>query len=121
VPNPAYATGNQVEDDSQVIPRCFTCKLSEWTRAEQKKALRLAPPDDSSTARAADPSEWSPELRDQVAYTCTSSWRGSPALCDCVVNEAAQQVPASEAASLSPSDTRLQAAASACDPAGSAR
>jgi hypothetical protein len=118
VPDPAYASGNQVEDDSQVIPRCFTCKLSDWTRAETKKTLPSAPSDDDSIKNVANPSEWPPGLRDQVVDTCTSSWSGSPALCDCVVNQVAQQIPASEASGLSPNDIRLQAAVSVCDPAG---
>jgi hypothetical protein len=105
-------------DDSVPVPRCSTCKLSDWERAEKDEAVPPTPPDDDSTAGAANSSDWSPGLRSQVVHTCTSSWRGSLALCGCVVSYVAQQIPGSEAQSLSPDDKGLLAAASACNPAG---
>jgi hypothetical protein len=119
VPEPSYATGDEAADGSQAIPRCFTCKLSDWKRAEQKRAEQAtAQPTNTSNGATADPSAWSPALRDQVVGTCTTGWGGNPTVCGCVVTQLARQVPAYEASWLSSTDPRVQAAASACDPAG---
>jgi hypothetical protein len=116
VPDPSYASGDEEADRSHVIPRCFTCELSDWKRAEQKKARQApAPPDYTPNAVTAPHSEWSPVRRGQVIATCTSSWGAKRTLCDCVVNHVAQQIPASEASSLSPNDARLEDAAGECD------
>lgn len=117
VPDPSYATGNRIADGAGAIPRCFTCKLADWTRAEQRKALPPAPPDDTSSGDADSATEWSSGLRYQIVGTCTSSWGGSSTLCDCLVNHVALQIPASQASSLSPDDMGVQAAIRACDPA----
>jgi hypothetical protein len=119
VPDPSYATGDEDADRSHVIPRCFTCKLSDWKRAEQKKAQQAsAPPGYTASAITAHHSDWSPQRRGQVIATCTSSWGANKTLCNCVVNHVAQQIPAPEASSLSPDDARLEAAAGECDLAG---
>jgi hypothetical protein len=117
VPDPAYATGDRVADASQAIRRCFTCKLADWNRAEQRKA-RQAPAlsDGATSADTTDPDGWSPQDRNQVFAACTSSLGVSTTLCECVVNSVVPQIPASEASSLSPHDARLQAAAIECDP-----
>ena len=116
VPNPSYATGDDEADRSHVIPRCFTCKLSDWNATEQRKARQASvPPDDTSSAVAARNSDWSPMRRGQVIATCTTSWGGKQSLCDCVVNHMADQIPASEASSLSLNDARLETAAVECD------
>jgi hypothetical protein len=119
VPDPSRATGDEEVDRSHVIPRCFTCKLSDWTRAEQNKARQASAPSGytSSSVTAHQP-EWSPARRSEVIATCTSSWGGNRTLCDCVVNHAAQQIPASEASSLSPDNARLEVAADECEDAG---
>ena len=118
VPDPSYATGDGAVDRSHVIPRCITCKLSDWTAAEQKKAQQAtAPPPNTPSAATAHHSDWSPERRGQVIDTCTSSWGGDETLCDCVVNHVAYQIPATAASSLSPDDARLEAAAGECNEA----
>jgi hypothetical protein len=118
VPDPSYATGDEAVDRSHVIPRCFTCKLSAWTAAEQAKAHQWsAPPRYPASAGTAHHSDWSPERRVQVIDTCTSSWGADETLCDCVVNHVAYQVPATAASSLSPDDARLEAAADECNEA----
>ena len=118
VPDPPYASGDEEADRSHVIPRCFTCKLSDWKRAEQNKARQASAPGYTSSSGTAHQSEWSPARRGEVIATCTSSWGGNQSLCDCVVHHVAQQIPAPEASSLSPDDARLEAAAGECDDAG---
>ena len=116
VPDPSYATGDEEADRSHVIPRCFTCKLSDWKRAEEKKARQAsAAPDYTPNAVTAHHSGWSPMRRGQVIATCTSSWGGDQTLCDCVVNHVARHIPDSDASSLSPDDARLEDAAGECD------
>lgn len=124
VPDPSYATGDEGVDRSHIIPRCFTCKLSAWTRAEQNRAPEQnrarqasAPPGYNVSAVTGHHSDWSPQRRGQVIATCTSSWGGDQTLCDCVVNHMAYQIPAAAASSLSPDNARLDAAAVACDAA----
>jgi hypothetical protein len=119
VPDPSHATGDEEVDRSHVIPRCFTCKLSDWTRAEQNKARQASAPSGyASSSVTASQSEWSGARRAGVIATCTSSWGGTQTLCDCVVNHVAQQIPAPQASSLSPDDARLEAAVGDCDDAG---
>lgn len=119
VPDPSYATGDQVADGSQAIPRCFTCKLSDWEHAEKRKARHAQGPSDGTTnADITDPDGWSPPARDQVLGVCTSGLSGSRTLCDCVANLVVQQIPAYEASWLSSDSPTLQAAAHECDPSG---
>lgn len=118
VPDPSYATGDEEVDSSHVIPRCFTCKLADWTTAEQRKARQAsAPQGDTASAVTAQQSDWSPQRRGQMIDTCTSSWGGDQTLCDCMVNHMAYQIPATEAGSLSLDDARLDVAAVECDAA----
>lgn len=119
VPDPSYATGDEEVDRSTAIPRCVTCKLSDWNSAEQKKARQAsASPGYTLSDANARNSDWSPDHRSQVIATCTSSWGGDESLCDCVVNHIALEIPASQASSLSPDDARLDAAAGECDDTG---
>ena len=122
VPDPSNATGDEQADGSQAIPRCFTCKLSEWDRAEWRKA-RQAPPgpsDGTTSADTAYPNGWSPQAQAQVFASCTSGWGDNRAQCCCVVDSVVQvqQIPADDAPSLSSYDPEIQAAASDCDSAG---
>jgi hypothetical protein len=117
VPDPRYATGDEEADASQAIPRCYTCTLSEWKRAEQRKA-RQAPEPSGGTpdAHAIDRDGWSSLDHEHVVETCASSWRESEGLCDCIANKVAQAMPAYEAAEVGAHDPRVQAAAEDCDP-----
>lgn len=117
VPDPSYATGDETVDRSHVIPRCFNCKLSDWTVAEQRKAQRASAQSDTASAATTHQSDWSPERRGEVIDTCTSSWGADQTLCDCVVNHVAYQIPATAASSLSPDDARLESAAGECNEA----
>jgi hypothetical protein len=118
VPDPSYATGDEAVDRSHMIPRCFTCKLSDWTAAEERKAQQASTsPGYAASAATAHQSDWSPERRVQVIDTCTSSWGGDETLCDCMINHVAYQVPATMASSLSPDDARLEAALDECNQA----
>lgn len=84
-PDPSYASGDEEADRSRVIPRCFTCKLSDWKRAEQNKARQASAPSGyTSSSGTPHQSEWSPARRGEVIATCTSSWGGNQTLCDCV-------------------------------------
>src|ERR1700746_3805214 len=40
VPDPSYATGDEQVDGSAALPRCLTCSLSDWERAEKRAATR---------------------------------------------------------------------------------
>lgn len=114
VPDPSYATGDEALDGSRVIPRCVSCKLSDWKRAEARMATSAPGGDNITIPDAGDPSEWSVSARTKIIGACTTRWGDNPSVCRCVVNRVAQQIPAYEAGDLSPEDTGVRAAAIAC-------
>lgn len=117
VPDPSDATGDDEADASKAVPRCFSCKMSDWDRAEQHAAKRLGSSSAASnvittgttTARAA---KWSVSVRGGFIIACTENM--ASALCDCLANHLAWQVPSDEAQSLSGDDPRVRAAAHNC-------
>lgn len=113
VPDPSYATGDEQADASIAIPRCFSCKLSDWDRAEQRAAKRRqSPPMASHAATTATGSTgvdgWSSSVRQNFLSVC------SGALCECLANHLQWQVPAAQAQTLSADDPRVQTAARDC-------
>jgi hypothetical protein len=116
VPDPSFATGDEQADGSAALPRCFICKLSDWKRAESEAARVASTPNPTSATGGSDDSNgWSPTDSSQLFYKCTMNWRGSAALCGCVVDQLAQQeIPVADIAGLSADDPSVSAAATAC-------
>jgi hypothetical protein len=115
VPDPAYATGDESADAAKVVPRCRTCTLADWRRAEARKAPRRSGRSNAKTAPAASGAyQWSPGTHSYVFHTCTSRWGGSTEVCQCAVTELSEEVDVDEATSLSADDPRVRAAAGAC-------
>lgn len=112
VPDPAYATGNEAADASVAVPRCFTCKLSDWERAEQRAAEQTGQASPASAVATATPATWSRDIRTSFISDCTVYMTGS--LCQCLVDHLEWQVPADQAQALSGEDPRVQAAARDC-------
>lgn len=114
VPDPSEATGDEQADASMAVPRCFSCRLSDWQRAEQRAAMRLGLPSPESGAATAtaSPDAWSPEARSSFISGCAESTVGVE--CGCLAAQLERQVPADQAQSLAADDPRVHAATQAC-------
>ena len=110
VPAPAYATGNEQADDSIAIPRCATCKLPDWGRAEKRRSRtsQIA----STSANETGAGGWPPQVRSTFVDKCSSGGDDTP--CDCLADQLALTVPAFQVAGLSLTDSRVQAAFRNC-------
>lgn len=116
VPDPTYATGDEQADASLAVPRCLTCKLSDWKRAERRAAEQtgLASPTSVATpaTNPAGGNKWSRDVRSSFISDCTAYMTGS--LCECLANHLGWEVPADQAEGLSGDDPRVQAAGRDC-------
>lgn len=117
VPDPSYATGDEQVDASVAVPRCYTCKLSDWNRAEGRAAVRTgkdsaASPLDTSPTDSASRNEWSPDARRSFMGDCTAYMDAS--LCQCLANHLEWRVPPDQAEALTGEDPRVQLAARQC-------
>jgi hypothetical protein len=117
VPDPAYATGDEQSDASQALPRCATCTLAEWERAERKKAQQATGlSGGSANTDTTDSGGWSAEERAQILDTCSSRWDAREDFCGCIVDDVAHSMSVYEASELAADDRIVRAAAAACDP-----
>jgi hypothetical protein len=117
VPDPSDATGDEQADASVAMPRCFSCKLSDWARAELRAARRRGlPSPGSNVATAASAStgadRWSPRARSGFISGCAENMVGVQ--CGCLADQLERQVSADQAPSLAGDDPRLPAATQAC-------
>jgi hypothetical protein len=117
VPDPSDATGEEQADASVAIPRCFSCKLSDWDRAERREAQRLGLPSPPSGVAAAataktSPDPWSPGARSSFISGCAENMVGVE--CGCLADRLERQVPADQAQSLAGDDPRVHAATQSC-------
>lgn len=117
VPDPAYASGDEQADASRAIPRCFSCKLSDWNRAEKRAAQRsgqswLATDTSTTGTDTTNLGSWTPGLRRSFVSACSENVSG--ALCQCLANHLARQVPAAQTGTLSAEDPRVQADVKTC-------
>lgn len=117
VPDPSHASGDESADASRSIPRCFTCKLSDWKRAERLAAERngqssAASEEANNTNGATNLGSWSSGLRQSFVGECAANV--GRALCECLANHLARQIPASQTESLSGDDPRVQADVKTC-------
>lgn len=108
-PDPAYATGDEQVDGSVAIPRCFTCSLSDWDRAEKRAEARNAAVDvqAANTTTAGG-------LPEEIAGSFTQACAQNADECGCVEREVAQQVPPDQMGALTADDPRVQAALQKC-------
>jgi hypothetical protein len=118
VPEPSYATGNEQADGYQAIPRCFTCTLSDWERAEKRAAVgNGSQPQviDSDAAGADSPSsDGAPVAGESYFEMCAQNVNNG--VCSCVANRIEQQVPQYQLAALTADDPRVQDAIETCEP-----
>jgi hypothetical protein len=117
VPNPAYATGNEQADGYLAIPRCFTCNLSDWERAEERAARRNGSqiqPIGTDPPGADGTSSGLPVAGDSYFEMCAQNV--DDGLCSCVANRIEQQVPQYQLAALTADDPRVQGAVESCAP-----
>ena len=117
VPDPSYASGDEQADASRAIPRCFSCKLSDWKRAEKLAAQRsgqstVAPEMATTGSYTTDPGSWSFGVRQSFISECSQNVGG--ALCECLANHLARQIPAAQTGTLSGDDPRVQADIKSC-------
>lgn len=114
VPDPSYATGDDAIDGSAPVPRCLTCSLADWKRAEKRAAEVLASPGTgTTTAEAAKPSQWPASVTDEYVYSCETTG-GQEASCQCIAGQLEQQVAPGNVAGLSAYDPRVEAAERSC-------
>jgi hypothetical protein len=112
VPDPSYATGDEQVDGSAALPRCLTCSLSDWERAEKRAATRdggqLHTPGTDTTAELPAAGGGS------FVKACAQNADGG--LCGCVTQAVSRQVPSYQLSALTADDPRVQAALESCAP-----
>lgn len=112
VPDPSYATGDEQVDGSVALPRCFTCALSDWERAEERAAARNG--GQLQTAGTNATAELPAAAGGSFVKACAQNADGG--LCACVSSQIAQQVPRYQLGALSADDPRVEAALESCAP-----
>jgi hypothetical protein len=117
VPDPSYASGDERADGALALPRCFTCKLSDWERAERRAKKKGGEPTGTSNTDTTAPqtlslAAWPATVRQSFIDTCAES--GDDALCECAESKLANQIPADQASSLSADDPRIRSAFRNC-------
>lgn len=114
VPDPSHATGDEPADASVAIPRCYTCKLSDWKRAERRAAVQSGEAAAASmvATTATDTNHWSRDARSRFLSDCGASLDGS--LCECLANHLERGVRPDQAEGLSAEDPRVKLAARYC-------
>lgn len=112
VPDPTYATGNEQDDGAVPLPRCYTCKASDWTQAEARAAAALqAGGGGVSTAQHT----WPPSVRSRFVNACADD-ATAKSLCGCIANILGRQIPADQFndGDTSIDDPRVQGAITTC-------
>lgn len=117
VPDPSHATGDEQADASVAVPRCYTCRLTDWKSAERRAAVRTGRAIPASTVPttatdATGHSTWSPDARRSFISDCTASLDGS--LCRCLAIHLELRVPSEQADGISGEDPRVLVAARNC-------
>jgi hypothetical protein len=117
VPDPAYAARYEEAAESIAVPRCFTCKLSDWERADRRITQSGTSSPASSVAAYTTPiasglDRWPRSVRDGFINNCAAYMVGS--MCVCLANHLGWQVAPREAETLSGDDPRVQVAAEEC-------
>ena len=115
VPDASQATGNEQADGSVALPRCFSCSLADWRRAEERARASSAGRDsgDTTTAGAAQVA-WGGAVRARFVAQCAGDQDDTDNVCECVADQVADQVPPAQADTLSADDPRVEAAAQRC-------
>jgi hypothetical protein len=112
VPDPSYATGDEQVDGSVALPRCFTCTLSDWNRAEERAAARNG--GQTQTAGTNTTAELPAAAYGSFVKVCAQNADGG--LCGCVTRAVSRQVPSNQLGALAADDPRVQAALESCEP-----
>ena len=115
VPESSKATGDEQADGSVALPRCFSCSLADWKRAEKRARASSAGEDsDDATSGGAAQDAWGAAVRARFVAQCAGDHEDTDNLCECVADQLAAQVPAGQAATLSADDPRVHSAAQRC-------
>ena len=115
VPDPSKATGDEQADGSVALPRCFSCSLADWKRAEKRARASAAGHDSDDAATGGAPQgAWDTAVRARFVAQCAGDHDDTDNMCECVAEQLADQVPATQADALSADDPRVQAAAQRC-------
>lgn len=129
VPSPADATGNAEADTLVPLPRCASCKLSDWNRAELRAEARAAAAKPAAAAekasltaatRATAPgkggaSRWPAYVRTSFVNACTVTSGGQAQACGCIADRLARSIPVSQLPHVELADRRLYRAIAACE------
>jgi hypothetical protein len=115
VPDPSYATGDEKADGAVAIPRCFTCTLAEWERAEERAERRVGGTSGGATTvhESMSVDGWTAGQQDAFLTVCAEDGLGA---CECLAGQLAPRIPGYEAGDLSANDPRIQAAVQICQP-----
>lgn len=115
VPDPSNATGDEQADSSLALPRCFSCSLADWKRAEARaRASSVGDDSGDTTGGGAAQVAWGAAVRARFVALCAGDHEDPDNVCECVADQVATQVPAAQADTLSSDDRRVQAAARRC-------
>lgn len=117
VPEPSYATGNEEVDGTVALPRCSTCRMSDWNRAEARAEARnsgRSPTSQVDSAAAGNTSSGGLPVApgESVVEGCAQDV--DDGLCDCVTGQMAQEVSPGDMDALTSEDPRVQAAVRSC-------
>lgn len=111
VPDPEDATGDEQADGTAALPRCFTCTLSDWERAEKRAAIRNGSGTETTAADNVSPSG-SPVAGGGYFEMCAQNV--DDGLCSCVASRIEKEVPQYQLAALTADDPRVQDAIESC-------
>jgi hypothetical protein len=132
VPNPADATGNEKADGSVPLPRCVSCTLAEWNRAELRAEARAAAAQQAGAVSKITPalgvgsaaltaasgrggaSRWPQVARTSFVNACTLTSGGRAQVCGCIADHLSQVVSIEQLPHMELVDRRLYSAIAAC-------
>jgi hypothetical protein len=117
-PDPSYATGDEQADDAVAIPRCLTCTVADWERAEERLVRRAGgtsemPDGATSAGGTASMAGWTAQETNTLMSMCEEDELGT---CECLAVQLAPRVPGYQAGNLSADDPRVRAAIQICQP-----
>jgi hypothetical protein len=129
VPNPADATGNANADGSVPLPRCASCKLSEWNQAELRAEARAAAAKQAAATEQASVaaatratasgkgsgSRWPADARTSFVNACTLTSGGRAQACGCIADHLSRTVSIEQLPHMELVDRRLYSAIAACE------
>ena len=91
VPDPSNATGDEQADSSLALPRCFSCSLADWKRAEARaRASSVGDDSGDTTGGGAAQVAWGAAVRARFVALCAGDHEDPDNVCECVADQVAK-------------------------------